>query len=173
MNLYPLSSINFSLLIDIVNAIDGITVYSDYAFTTVDGYTFVKGKNEMNGKEALSFSRERKAFTDGDRQRGKNQQKVLEAILNKAMSASIITKYSSLLSSLNGKFITNLDTKELTNFIKKQISDMPKWSYTTNSLDGTDGYDYTYSYKNSKLYVMIPDEKSVANATKLINEALK
>ena len=54
--------------------------YSDYDFTSIDGFRYSKGYNKVNGEEALSFARERKAFAAGDNQRVKDQQALLEAI---------------------------------------------------------------------------------------------
>lgn len=164
--------VNFTSLIDIVDALGGITVESNYDFTTQDGYHFTKGTNELNGKEALSFARERKAFADGDRIRGQNQELILASLINKAMSASIITNYVDLLNALDDKFVTNITDEEITDFIKKQISEMPSWNINAISLDGSNAYDYTYSYKSQKLYVMKPYEESVLNAKGQINNTL-
>ena len=164
--------VNFTSLIDIVDAIGGITVESNYDFTTQDGYHFTKGTNKLNGKEALSFARERAAFADGDRIRGQNQELILASLINKAMSASIITNYVDLLNALDDKFVTNITDEEITDFIKKQISEMPSWNINAISLDGSNAYDYTYSYKSQKLYVMKPYEESVLNAKEQINNTL-
>ena len=164
--------VNFTSVIDIVDAIGGITVDSSYDFTTQDGYHFTKGTNELDGEEALSFARERKSFADGDRVRGENQELILTAIINKAMSTSIITDYVALLNALNDKFVTNITDEEITDFIKKQISEMPSWTINSISLDGTDAYDYTYSYQKQKLYVMKPYQESIINAQERINSTL-
>ena len=164
--------VNFTSVIDIVDAIGGITVDSSYDFTTQDGYHFTKGTNELDGEEALSFARERKSFADGDRVRGENQELILTAIINKAMSASIITDYVALLNALSDKFVTNITDEEITDFIKKQISEMPSWTIDSISLDGTDAYDYTYSYQKQKLYVMKPYQESIINAQERINSTL-
>lgn len=164
--------VNFTSVIDIVDAIGGITVNSSYDFTTPDGYHFTKGTNELDGEEALSFARERKSFADGDRVRGENQELILTAIINKAMSASIITDYVALLNALSDKFVTNITDEEITDFIKKQISEMPSWTIDSISLDGTDAYDYTYSYQKQKLYVMKPYQESIINAQERINSTL-
>ena len=164
--------VNFTSLIDIVDALGGITVESNYDFTTQDGYHFTKGTNKLNGKEALSFARERKAFADGDRIRGQNQELILASLINKAMSASIITNYVDLLNALDDKFVTNITDEEITDFIKKQISEMASWNINAISLDGSNAYDYTYSYKSQKLYVMKPYEESVLNAKEQINNTL-
>ena len=164
--------VNFSSVIDIVEALGGVEVYSDYNFTSIDGYNYTKGYNKVNGEEALSFARERKSFNAGDRQRVKNQQALLEAMFRKCTSASIITKYNSLLNSVNKSFVTNMPTDRLTALLKMQLKNRYKWIITSNSLEGSNSSNYTYSYSASKLYVMEPDEESVAKATSLINSVI-
>lgn len=165
--------VNFSSLVKVVNTLDGIDVDSKYQFTSQDGYSFKKGINHLNGKKALSFARERKALPDGDRSRGENHQAVLAAIINKASSKSILTNYNSLLKSLKPSLVTNLSNKELTSFIKMQIDKDIKWNISYVNLDGSDGYEYTYSYAKNKLYVMIPDEETVENAKEEIRKILE
>ena len=165
--------VNFTSLIDVVDALGGITVYSDYSFTSIDGLSYKKGNNQMNGEEALSFARERKSFSDGDRQRVKNQQAVISAIIKKVCSKSILVKYDSLLDSLNGEFQTNMSSKKITSLIKMQLNDMASWNISTYSLEGADSRDYTYSGGNVQLYVMEPVLGSVEEATKLINSVIK
>ena len=165
--------VNFSSLVKVVNTLDGIDVDSKYQFTSQDGYSFKKGINHLNGKKALSFARERKALPDGDRSRGENHQAVLAAIINKASSKSILTNYNNLLKSLKPSLVTNLSNKELTSFIKMQIDKDIKWNITYVNLDGSDGYEYTYSYAKNKLYVMIPDEETVENAKEEIRKILE
>lgn len=164
--------VNFTTLVDIVDELGGITVNSNYEFTSIDGYHFSKGENNLNGKEALSFARERQAFSEGDRVRVENQQLVLTAIINKVLSAGIITNYNSLLNALSGEFLTNITNKEITDLIKWQIDGMYSWDIETISLDGSNAFDYTYSYKNQKLYVMMPYPESVNSAKEKINSVL-
>jgi LCP family protein required for cell wall assembly len=164
--------VNFTTLVDIVDELGGITVNSNYDFTSIDGYHFSKGENNLNGKEALSFARERQAFSEGDRVRVENQQLVLTAIINKVLSAGIITNYNSLLNALSGEFLTNITNKEITDLIKWQIDGMYSWDIETISLDGSNAFDYTYSYKNQKLYVMMPYPESVNSAKEKINSVL-
>ena len=162
--------INFSSLIKIVDSIGGVDVYSKYTFTSKDGYNYTSGYNHVNGKEALSFTRERKSFAAGDRVRNMNQQAMFEAILRKCTSKSILTKYNSLLNSLKSSFITNMPSNSLTSLIKKQLNENKKWKVSSIALDGTNGMEYTYSYKGGKLYVMHPDKNTIANAKEKINE---
>ena len=157
---------------DIVDELGGITVNSNYDFTSIDGYHFSKGNNNLNGAEALSFARERQAFSEGDRVRVENQQLVLTAIINKVLSAGIITNYNNLLNALSGEFLTNITNKEITDLIKWQIDGMYSWDIESIALDGSNAFDYTYSYKNQKLYVMMPYPESVNSAKEKINSVL-
>lgn len=165
--------VNFTSLIDIVDALDEIVVNSNYSFTTVDGYLFKKGTNYLDGKEALSFARERKAFKEGDRVRGENQQLILTSIINKATSTKIITNYTEILKAVRGKFITNIKDEEITKLIKMQFSDGQAWNIKSISVNGVDSYDYVYSYKKNKLYVMRPIQETVDNAKGKIKDVIK
>ena len=162
--------VNFSSLQNIVNALDGVDVYSEYDFQSWNGYNFTKGYNHVDGKAALAFARERHTFTDGDNQRGKNQQALIEAIFRKCTSSSIITKYNSLLDSLKDSMITDMPMKSITSLAKMQLKDNASWTITSNSLTGTGSSELTYTYSYQNLYVMIPDEKSVTEAKEKINK---
>ena len=164
--------VNFTSVIDIVNALDGIDVNSEYTFRSYSGYYFKAGYNHMNGEQALDFARTRKAFASGDRQRGKNQEAVIEALIKKFSSANIIKNYTSLLNSLEGKFQTNMSTKQITSLAKYQLDKMPEWNVTSISLDGSDGNNYTYSFSGSTAYVMIPNESSIKAAQEALQEIL-
>lgn len=164
--------VNFTTLINLVDAIGGIDVYSDYDLkSNSSNDTFKKGWNHLNGKQALAFSRERKAFADGDRQRGKNQQKVLTAIMNKVLSTeTLIKNYTNILESLGNSFQTNMDSKKIYELVNMQLAEMPSWTIESISLNGMDSHNYTYSYPGMKLYVMEPDINTVNEAKLKINQ---
>ena len=168
--------VNFSSLEKIVDALGGVDVYSKYSFTsskaTGGTYYFSKGYNHMNGKQALSFSRERKALPGGDRARGINQQAVIDGVIRKATSPAIITGYSKILNSLTGTFQTNMSDSDIQKLIKMQLNDMASWNITSYNLDGTDGSEYTYSYPTQELYVMNPLEETVTEAQNLIDKVI-
>ena len=162
--------VNFSSLKNIVNALDGVEVYSEYDFRSWNGYNFSKGVNKVNGKQALAFVRERKSFQDGDNQRGKNQQAMIEAIFKKCTSPSIITNYNDLLNSLMDSMLTNMSTKSMTKIAKMQLRDNAKWTITSQSLTGTGSSDYTYTAPGQALYVTVPDEESIDKAKENIKK---
>lgn len=165
--------INFTSLINIIDSIDGVDVYSKYTFKSKDGYNYKKGYNHVNGAEALSFVRERKYFSAGDRVRNLNQQALLEAMIRKCTSISILTKYNSLINNLKNSFITNMSMNKITSLINMQLEDNSKWNITSYSLDGSNSREYTYMYKSIKLYVMKPDTNSINKAKELINLVYK
>lgn len=165
--------VNFTTLIKLVDTLGGVDVNSDYAFTTTQGYSFVKGTNHLNGEKALAFSRERYSFAEGDRQRVKNQQLVMEAIMKKVLnSTTILTKYTSILNSLSGSFQTNIEQSDISKLVKEQLNDMSGWNFQSTSVDGTGASQTTYSAGAQKLYVMIPDTSTVDAAKTKINSVL-
>ena len=168
--------VNFTSLVDIVNALGGITVYSQEAFKTTYDYlniSFKQGYNEINGWEALAFCRERKDFELGDRMRGVNQTAVLTAIIKKACSYSVITRFEDLLAAIEGKFSTNMSLDSIRDLVKYQLSTMKEWTVTSLALNGKDARAYTYAMGlNNLLYVMLPDDSQVQNARDKIDAIL-
>ena len=165
--------VNFTTVIELVDILGGIEVESDYAFSS-GGYSFVKGTNYLDGDAALVFSRERHAFSSGDNQRIKNQQAVLEAIIEKVTnSTTILTNYTSILNSLEGCFQTNINQSDISDLVKEQLNSMASWTVTTNSLTGTGTYGTTYSMGSTRLYIMIPNDDSISEATEKINALLQ
>lgn len=166
--------VNFTTVKKLVDTLGGIDVNSDYSFTAYSGHTFSKGINHLDGEAALAFSRERYSFAEGDNQRVKDQQKVIEAIMKKVLnSKTILTKYTNILNSLEGSFQTNIEQDDISSLVKDQINNMSSWTIKTNSLSGTGATSSTYSMGSTKLYVMIPDSISVSNAKEKINEILE
>lgn len=165
--------VNFSTIEGVIDAIEGVDVDSDYSFKAdiyPDYFTFKKGMNHLNGKQALAFARERHSFKDGDVQRVKNQQKVLTAIIKKITSSTtLVTNFSQILDSVGNSFSTNMETKSINRFIKMQLNNMRGWSIESQNLIGTDLYTKeTYTYPNLQLYVMKQDKKSVDAAKEKI-----
>lgn len=171
-NLYGITvdrhlKVNFTTLVSVVDAIDGITVKSDYAFKS-----FKVGDNYLNGKQALEFSRERYEFSDGDRQRGRNQQRVIEAIISKLGDPKILLSYKDVLMSLQSSMQTNLEPELIRQVVNQQLDTMRPWSVESVSVDGRGGYDSTYSMGPTLLYVMYPDDNSIYVAKDAIARAL-
>ena len=162
--------VNFTTVESLVNTIGPIEIYSDKAMSLGE-CKYVVGTNTVNGKCALRFARERHSYVEGDNHRIKNQQEVIKGIFNKlSKSAMVVTDYTSILDSLNGKFATNMDMKDITAFIKYELEDITKYEILDTQVTGTGSMELTYSYPHQKLYVMFPSEQSVESAKEYINK---
>lgn len=155
--------VNFTSVENIVDALGGITVDSEKSFSMGE-YSFSEGENELSGAEALAFSRERKSFAAGDVQRGRNQMAVIKGIIHKAISPSIIGSYASVLDSVSDSMETNMSTSEITSLVKMQMQTNKGWDIISSNVVGTGSYGSTYSMPGQQLWIMIPDDASVAEA---------
>ena len=163
--------INFGGFVKVIDALGGITVNSDYDFDSKNilGYHFNKGENYVNGEQALIFARERYAFQEGDRQRGKNQMAVIRGVIKKALSPEILTSYSSILSSLDGCFGTNITYEEIAEILQQQLTNGGDWTIVSYSVNGTGATEKPYSM-SQKAYVMVPNYDTVNKAKSLMEK---
>jgi len=152
--------VNFSSLLNIIDTIGGVEVYSDNSFRTAN-YSFKEGYNQLDSKQALEFSRERYSFEDGDRTRGRNQQRVIESIINKASNPAGLLKYQNILTSLGSTIQTNASRNEITGLLNQQMNTLKKWQTESISVTGTGITTSTYSMGSMPLYVMEPDLESL------------
>lgn len=159
---------NFSGFIDIVDALGGIDVYSEYTFTVDPVMTYQKGYNHVNGIQALAFARERHSFGSGDNQRGKNQMEVIKAMIKKCTSPSVLSNYSSLMDSIAGTFETNMEESKIAELVNAQLFNGGDWNVVSYSVTGTNSSAHTYSMPGRSVYVMEPDMDSVELGKELL-----
>ncbi len=158
--------VNFTGFVDIINALGGIDVQSDYEFTAGE-YHFQQGSNTLDGEAALAFCRERYSFAEGDRQRGKNQMAVIRAVIQKAASPAILTGYADILDSVQDYMQTNVPYTLLAELVREQLESGASWEISTYSVDGTGDTQIPYSMSSS-VYVMVPDTATVEHAKELL-----
>lgn len=168
--------VNFTSVVGLVDALGGIDVnvapgYAVDSFWTNPSYGVTEGVNHLNGEAALAYSRERYAYSEGDRQRVKNQQEVLMAIVKKAISPSMLVNYTSFMQALSGSFETNMSQNEISALIKNQLDKNPSWTFIQYSLDGT-GSTEMCAELGDAAYVMIPDENTVTLAKEKIDAVI-
>ena len=176
--------VNFAGLVKIVDALGGVDIESDANFSCVpmetpDGngdytyqkYSFTKGINHGNGSQALAFARERKAFADGDNRRGQHQMTVIKAIVNKACSSAVLTKYQELLKAASDAFITNMPYADISSLVQMQLGDMADWNITTYAVSGEGSTEYCYAL-GDKAWVMIKDSSKVNTAKNMIQQVI-
>lgn len=163
--------VNFTSLIKIVDALGGVDVNSEYAFKA-GGYSFSKGMNHMDGKKALAFSRERHSFSDGDNQRGKNQEAVLSAIIQKAASPAILTSANQILGNIGDSVETNMTHDEMAQLINMQLSEGGSWEVESQAASGKGDNQSCFSSGSQQLYVMWPDEAVVGELSRKMKQVL-
>lgn len=165
--------LNFTSMIDIINILGGVDVYSEYAFST--GYEsgcemeVQQGYNHLDGVQALAFCRERHNLEGGDLQRGKNQQAMITAMLKKVLSPTMLLKANSIMNQVSKDVETNISQGQLNSLVKMQLSDNPSWTIQSVAAEGelTDGY--CYSSGNDLLSIIEPSYDSVNSIIQLSN----
>lgn len=169
--------INFTGFKKLIDAIGGVTVNSDATFYAggEDGteYLIKKGSNYLDGVKALAFARERYNVAGGDNGRGKNQMKVITAVIDKmTTSPALITNYSAIMQSLQGLFATDMSTDEISSLVKMQLDDMAQWHVMSYAVAGDYGKDVTYSMPGWKLSVTYINQTLVDQGASLIQRVL-
>lgn len=164
--------VGFDTVTDLVDALGGVDVYVEpgYAVST-STFSVHEGVNHLDGQHALEYARERYAYTEGDRQRTKNQQQVLMGIINEATKPSVITKYASIMDAMANTFSTTMSNEEISDLIKHQINNNPKWKMEQYMVDGT-GDTLMCAELGDAASVMVPDQSTVKIAKDKINAVL-
>ena len=165
--------VNFTSMINIVDALGGLDVASDEEFYTGEESGMVvhinEGVNHLNGRETLAFCRERHALADGDNARGRHQQAVITAIIEKMMSPSMLRGAADIIESVSGGVDTNFSMSQIQSLIKTQLRTNASWNIYSVSATGEGDKQYCYSSGDTLLYVCIPDETSVESIIDLVN----
>ncbi len=162
-------SVNFDALEKIVDAMDGIDVYSEYDFHAMaigeprDVYIY-EGMNHLSGRQALAFCRERDSFESGDMQRNENQQAVLKAIIEKAtQSSTILSSYTQILDAASENMFTTMSQDEMSDLIKMQLKGMPGWEIRRHAVKGEADFDFCYALGDyASVVYPIQDEITMA-----------
>ena len=168
--------VGFDAVTELVDAVGGVdvTVAPGYAvdhFACMYNLSVHEGVNHLNGEQALAFARERYAYTEGDRQRTKNQQLVLMGIVDKITSPAIVQNYSSIMDAMSNTFSTTMSSSEISDLIKYQINNNPKWKMEQYMVDGT-GDTLMCAELGDAASVMVPDQSTVKMAKDKINAVL-
>ena len=164
--------VGFESVTKIVDALGGIDVYVEPGYAVPEllhgnGRGVTEGVNHLDGELALAYSRERYAYTEGDRQRTKNQQQVVMGIIDKMTSSSVLANYADLMDALGDTFQTTMSTSEIQALIQYQMDKMPSWTVEQYMVDGT-GDTLMCAELGQAAYVMVPDQTTVELAKRKI-----
>ena len=168
--------INFTSFLKLIDQLGGVTVHNDQAFTSLHGkFDFPVGDIQMNSEQALGFVRERYSLDDGDNDRGKNQEKVISAIVNKLASLKSVSNFTSIVNNLQDSVQTNISLDTINALANTQLDSGSKFTVTSQAVTGTGstGQLTSYAMPNSSLYMMKLDNSSVARASQAIKNLME
>lgn len=164
--------VGFDTVTELVDVLGGVDVYVEPGYAVHTSYLNVnEGINHLNGEQALTFARERYSYTEGDRQRTKNQQQVLMGIVKEATKPSVITNYAAIMDTMANTFSTTMSNDEITDLIKYQLNNNPTWKMEQYMVDGT-GDTLMCAELGDAASVMVPDQSTVKMAKDKINAVL-
>jgi LCP family protein required for cell wall assembly len=165
--------INFSSFITTIDQIGGIDVENPVTFRTDSGQVFQQGTLRLNGKDALTFSRERHNLAGGDGDRGQNQQRVITAVFKKLSSQDLLKNYTTILGALGKAVQTNVSSDSLTGLVNQLINDGNTWTIDSIAITGSGptGQLPSYAMPNSKLYMLVLNTSSLQQAQAAVQDA--
>lgn len=171
--------VNFRSLVNIVDALGGVTVQSDYTFSAYaslsgTSYTFYKGSNYLTGDKALAFARHRYNLPGGDMQRGVHQQRVIQAILKKLTTASVMSNFTDVLTAITDNTKTNISSDSINELIQMQLKDMATWDIQTYAMFGNGLMGTLFAFGTPDKYdVLSAPEDQVAEIQTLIQQVMQ
>lgn len=164
--------VGFDTVTELVDVLGGVDVYVEPGYAVHTSYLNVnEGINHLNAEQALAYARERYSYTEGDRQRTKNQQQVLMGIVKEVTKPSVITNYAAIMDTMANTFSTTMSNEEITDLIKYQLNNNPTWKMEQYMVDGT-GDTLMCAELGDAASVMVPDQSTVKMAKDKINAVL-
>ena len=176
INIDYYARINFTSFLKLIDQLGGVTVHNDQAFTSLHGkFDFPVGDIQMNSEQALGFVRERYSLDGGDNDRGKNQEKVISAIVNKLASLKSVSNFTSIVNNLQDSVQTNMSLDTINALANTQLDSGSKFTVTSQAVTGTGstGQLTSYAMPNSSLYMMKLDDSSVTSASQAIKNLME
>ncbi|MCL2865140.1 MAG: LCP family protein [Lachnospiraceae bacterium] len=163
---------NFTGFMEIIDALGGVTVYSEHDFYVENIRSYTVGPNHLTGIEALAFARERMAFADGDFQRARNQMEVIRAVAVTAASPALLMNFNQMMNAISGSFETNMPRDQIAQLARMQLSDMAEWTITSYTTTGNSSMGETFSMPGHMLYIINMNPYSIEEARDLIRETM-
>ncbi|HEM5998099.1 TPA: LCP family protein [Streptococcus suis] len=166
--------LNFTSFLQLIDLVGGIDVYNDQEFTSLHGnYHFPVGNVHMNADQALGFVRERYSLSGGDNDRGKNQEKVIAALIKKLSAPENLKNYQAILSGLEGSIQTDLSLETIMSLVNSQLESGTQFTVESQALTGSGRMDLpSYAMPSSQLYMMEIDQNSLTNVKSAIQSVL-
>ncbi|MFD1020159.1 LCP family protein [Thalassobacillus hwangdonensis] len=160
--------LNFHAFVDVVDALNGISVDVPYEFTESNSMDkkgsihLMPGEQTVDGEEALALARTRKL--DNDIERGKRQQEILSAVIKKSTSVNSLLKYDDLMQAVGDNMTTNMTFNEMKAFIQYGTKGT-NIEINSHTLEG-------YDYQPSGTYYWALDQTSLEETKGLLKRHL-
>jgi len=168
--------LNFTSFLKLIDVLGGVDVYNDQEFNahTNNGKNYPVGTLHLDSKDALGFVRERYSLADGDRDRGRNQQKVIVAILQKLTSTEALKNYDSIIKGLQDSVQTNMPLETMINLVNAQLESGGTYKINSQDLKGTGRMDLpSYAMPDSNLYMMEISDSSLESVKAAIKDVME
>ena len=167
--------LNFTSFLKLIDLLGGVDVYNDQEFTAhTNGKHYSIGNVHLDSEQALGFVRERYSLADGDRDRGRNQQKVIVAIIQKLTSTEALKNYSDILQGLQDSLQTNMPIETMMDLVNTQLESGGSYKVNSQDLKGTGRMGLpSYAMPDSNLYMMEIDDSSLAAAKSAIQDVME
>lgn len=181
--------VSFNSLIQIVDSVGGINVDVEIDFCEQDeNRSFAqdnliclkKGEQELNGKQALAYSRHRKTEGYDNPGRERAQQRIIKALISKMLTPNAITYIDKLLTIAPDYVITDLPTSQITNFVSSELDSIKPWTISSisndngvfddqypASLNPIDGYSDVYLFTQKEVHAVIDAYNGASNQLKM------
>lgn len=166
--------LNFTSFLQLIDLVGGIDVYNDQEFTShIGGYQFPVGNLHLNSELALAFVRERYSLANGDNDRGKNQEKVIAALIKKLSSPENLGNYQAILKGLEGSIQTDLSLETIMDLVNTQLESGTSYTVESQALTGSGRMDLpSYAMPGSQLYMMEINQDSLNQVKSAIQTVL-
>ena len=168
--------LNFTSFLKLIDLLGGVDVYNDQEFNahTNNGKHYPAGTLHLDSKDALGFVRERYSLADGDRDRGRNQQKVIVAIIQKLTSSEALKNYSDIIQGLQDSLQTNMPIETMMDLVNAQLDSGGSYKVNSQDIKGTGQMGLpSYAMPDSNLYMMEIDDSSLAAAKSAIQDVME
>ena len=178
-NLYGIKTnyyvrLNFTSFLKLVDLLGGIDVYNDKEFTAANGKHYAAGDIHLDSEQALGFVRERYALSGGDNDRGKNQEKVIAAIIKKLTSTSALKNYNAIISGLQDSVQTNMSIETMMNLINTQLETGGSYTVSSQAVTGEGRVGLpSYAMPDANLYMMELNQDSLNAAKAAIQKVME
>lgn len=164
--------LNFTSFLQLIDLVGGIDVENTQEFTS-GGYNFPVGTVHLDAEQALIFVRERYSLANGDNDRGKNQEKVIAALIKKLSSPENLRNYQAILTGLEGSIQTDLSLETIIGLVNTQLESGTQFTVESQALTGTGRSDLSsYAMPGSQLYMMEINQDSLEQAKAAIQSVL-